>query len=207
MRTPQQSAATSSISPRPSDPVEAWRIDPERSSLTFTLRHLVVHEIRGRFRGWGGDLQLDRDQPGRSKLNVWVNVGSIETGDPERDAHVRSAEFLDVARYPGAEFATTGVDTNPDGSVHLNGTLKLHGISGTVELRVEPISTTSGSNGRPRSAFRARGKLNRQAFGLHWNQDLDVGGVVVGDEIEISANVELVRVLEQAPRDKRPPAT
>jgi polyisoprenoid-binding protein YceI len=195
MSTPDQNTTTRTAAPATADPVESWRIDPDRSSLTFTLRHLVIREIRGTLRDWGGDLKLDRDQPARSTLKVWVNVASIETGDPERDAHIRSAEFLEVARYPGAEFTSTGIDTSPDGSVHVRGMLRLHGISGPVELRVEPVSTTSGQNGRPCSAFRARSKVNRQAFGLRWNQDLDVGGVVVGDEIEINANVELVRVL------------
>jgi polyisoprenoid-binding protein YceI len=176
-----------------------WQIDSQRSKLTFTLRHLVVSEIRGQFREWGGGLILDRDDVSRSRCHVWVEMGSVDTGDPERDGHVRSAEFLDVARHPRAEFHSDAVDENADGSVRVTGTLRLRDAAKAVELRIEertPIDAPRPESAGPATgvghrAFVARGTLNRQAFGLHWNQDLDVGGVVLGDEIAIEAELQL----------------
>ena len=170
---------------------QQWEIDPARSSLTFKLRHIVVQQIRGRFERWGGALFIDREQPWLSNAQVWVDLSSITTGDPERDAHVRSSEFLNIARFPRAEFHSTNVDI-PDGQVVVEGVLTLHGIVHDVEIRAEIGETTTDSDGRPRTTFTARGIVDRQSFGLHWNQDLDVGGVVVGDEVEIEARVEAI---------------
>src|SRR3954463_11039326 len=95
---------------------ERWEIDSARSSLTFKLRHIVVQQIRGRFERWGGTLFLDRHQPWLSSVHVWFDLASVTTDDPARDAHVRSSEFLDVARFPQAEFKSTNVAV-PDGQI------------------------------------------------------------------------------------------
>jgi polyisoprenoid-binding protein YceI len=172
------------------DHQEHWQIDPTRSSLRFVLRHVIVHEIRGHFAGWGGDLVLDRRDPSRSALRAWVDLGSIDTGSQERDDHVRSVEFLDVKHLPRAEFHSTSVLVCDDGQLVVTGELDLHATIHPIELRVEPVAT---SRQDPRRAtYSARGRLDRQLFGLHWNQDLDIGGFVVGDEIEIFADIEIV---------------
>lgn len=170
---------------------QAWEIDPARSSLTFKLRHIIVQQIRGRFDRFGGTLFIDRQQPWLSSVEVWVDLSSITTGDPERDDHVRSGEFLDVAQFPRATFKSTNVEI-PDGQVSIQGVLALHGVSHDVEIRAEAGGTTTGPDGRQRTTFTARGVIDRQSFGLHWNQDLDVGGVVVGDDVELEAKVEAV---------------
>jgi polyisoprenoid-binding protein YceI len=172
--------------------LETWRIDASHSTLKLSLRHLVIGEIRGRFARWGGELVLDPKNVDASRVDVWVDLASLDTGDAERDAHVRSAEFFDVARHPRAEFHGTHLVTNADGSARLSGTLRLRGVSGAVELALEDYGTRTEA-GRSLRTCVARGKLDRQAFVLHWNQDLDVGGVVVGDEVRIEARVELVR--------------
>jgi polyisoprenoid-binding protein YceI len=173
---------------------ERWQIDPERSSLLFRLRHLVVTEIGGRFQRFGGDLLLDPQEPARSTVRVWIELASIETGSVERDDHVVSPEFLDVAKFPRAEFWSTGVEVRGPAAVTVTGKLSLHGTVRPVELEVERLEVTpAGPSGMSRGAYAARTKLNRQSFGLRWNQDLDSGGVVVGDEIELTARVELVR--------------
>jgi len=185
-------ARTSNMSTMRDQPTaQQWEIDPTRSSLTFKLRHIVVQQIRGRFERWGGDLFIDRQQPWLSNARVWVDLSSITTGDPERDAHVRSSEFLDIARFPRAEFKSTNVDI-PDGQVVIEGVLALHGIVHDVEIRAAIGETTTDPDGRPRTTFTARAVIDRQSFGLHWNQDLDVGGVVVEDEVEVEARVEAV---------------
>jgi polyisoprenoid-binding protein YceI len=168
---------------------ERWEIDPARSSLSFNLRHIVVRQIRGRFERWGGTLFIDRQQPWLSSVHVWVDLASITTDDPERDAHVRSNEFLDVASFPRAEFKSTNVDT-PDGQIVVQGTLSLRGIVHDVEIRAQVGATSTDADGCRRMSYTGRGIVDRQSFGLHWNQDLDVGGIVVGDEVEIVAEVE-----------------
>ena len=170
---------------------QRWEIDSTRSSLTFKLRHIVVQQIRGRFDRWGGTLFIDRQQPWLSSARVWVDLASITTGDLERDTHVRSSEFLDVERFPRAEFESTNVDL-ADGQVLIEGVLTLHGTAHDAELRATVGESRTDPDGRSRTTFTARGIIDRQSFGLHWNQDLDVGGVVVGDEVEIEAHVEAV---------------
>jgi polyisoprenoid-binding protein YceI len=177
----------------PSEPPGArrWEIDGKRSSLTFQLRHIIVQQIRGRFERWGGTLFVDREQPWLSSAHLWVDLDSITTGDPERDAHVRSSEFLDVRHFPRAEFKSTNVRI-VDGEVVLHGILALHGTVHDLAIRAAVGETRSDPDGRARAVYTARGVIDRQSFGLHWNQDLDVGGIVVGDEVEFSATLEAV---------------
>jgi polyisoprenoid-binding protein YceI len=193
MNKHQQTRDTVAIPPtetfRTAD-LETWDIDPARSSLRFSLRHLVVSEIRGRFHRWGGTLIFARNRPTiPSTINVWVDLSTIDTGDPERDAHVRSSEFLDVAHLPRAEFEANDVEAR-EGRAVLHGRLGLHGVMHDVDVEVEPhVAPMAGE----KNAYLACATFDRRGFGLRWNQDLDVGGVVVGDEIRISAELVLVR--------------
>jgi polyisoprenoid-binding protein YceI len=164
--------------------LERWDIDARDSRLGFTLRHLIVSQIQGRFWQWGGTLFLDRRQPWLSSVHVWVDLATLDTETPERDEHIKSIEFLDVARFPRAEFTSTSVEPR-DGKLLLRGRLQLHGITHDLDLEVE--APTEGD------VYVVRGKLDRRAYGLRWNQDLDVGGIVVGDEIEITARVRVAR--------------
>ena len=175
---------------------ELWRIDTGASTssrLCFSLRHIVVSEIQGRFTAWGGEVTFDPDQIDRSRIDLWIDVASIDTGSPERDAHLRSPEFLDVARFPRAEFTSSGVVVERDGAARLSGRLWLHGVSRDVDLDMRPERTWITTDGRLRAVYLVSGRIDRQAFGLRWNQDLDVGGVVVGDTVDLEARVELVR--------------
>ena len=187
METPQR-GESDAATPTP----QCWEIDPVRSSLTFDLRHIVTRRIRGRFERWGGRVFVDTHQPWLSSAEIWVDLASVSTDDAERDAHVRSPEFLDVGRHPRAEFKSTGVAVRGS-EVILDGRLTLHGVSHDVEVRAEVGPVTVGTDRRARARYLARAVVDRQSFGLHWNQDLDVGGVVVGDEVEIAADVEQVR--------------
>jgi len=171
---------------------EHWEIDLARSSLTFNLRHIVVQQIRGQFERWGGTLLINRREPSLSSVRIWVDLASIATDDAERDAHVRSPEFLDVARFPRAVFRSTEVRVG-DGEILVKGKLDLHGIVRDIEMRAIAGAVETGADVQTRSAYNARGTIDRQAFGLHWNQDLDIGGVVVGDQVEIVGHAELVR--------------
>ena len=172
---------------------ERWEIDASHSQLGFSLRHIVISQIQGRFRRWGGEMIVDPDHIHRSQVRVWVDLASVDTGSADRDAHLRSAEFFDTARFPLAAFASTDVALRADGEAALTGSLQLHGASGGVELNVIAERSWVDADDLLRAVYRVRGAVDRQAFGLHWNQDLDIGGVVVGDRVEIDARVEMVR--------------
>lgn len=173
--------------------LERWEIHAPGSRLGFVLRHLVIQEIRGQFRRWGGTLFLDRAEPWLSSIHVWVDLASLETDSVERDAHIRSAEFLDIARFPRAEFESSSLEPE-DGRLIVRGRLELHGVTRDLDLAID-----TSPRGAAHSVYTVRAKVDRQAFGLHWNQDLDFGGVVVGDQIALAAEVDLVHVTERIP--------
>lgn len=177
-------------SPRrvPAPDVERWEIDTARSSLQFVLRHIVVSEIRGQFRRWGGTLFFNPQQPMMSSLEVWVDAATLDTGSAERDEHIRSSELLDVEQYPRAQFECTSVELK-DGHVLARGRLALHGVVHDLDVEIAPYAAPP----HPDQTYQVTAKLDRQNFGLHWNQDLARGGVVVADEIAVQAELRLVR--------------
>jgi polyisoprenoid-binding protein YceI len=172
---------------------ERWEIDGASSELGFSLRHIVVSEIQGRFRGWGGEMIFDPSDVARTQIRAWVDVASVETGAADRDAHLRSVEFMDVDRFPRALFTSSDVSVRREGEALIAGSLQLHGVTRYVELHVTAQRTWTDASGVAHASYRVRGTVDRQAFGLHWNQDLDVGGIVVGDKVQIDARVEMVR--------------
>jgi len=175
---------------------ERWQIESGNAQLGFSLSHIVVSEIQGRFHRWGGEMSFDPDDVAATQLRVWVDMASVDTGSAERDAHVKSPEFLDVARFPRAEFTSTAVTTRRDGEAAVTGILQLHGTTREVELIVVAQQTSLDERGVMRAAYTAHGEIDRQAFGLRWNQDLDFGGVVVGDRVRIEARFEMVRTAD-----------
>jgi polyisoprenoid-binding protein YceI len=172
---------------------DEWQIDLERSTLRFSLRHIVVQEIRGRFRRWGGTITLDGDILARSSVRLWVDLASVDTDDPARDEQIRSPEFFAVGDFPQATFSGTGVQLTEHANPIVKGRLDLHGFIEDVEVEVTRHDRWSGDKGLERASYEAKARLDRRKFGLRWNQDLDVGGVVVGDEIEIVVQLEAVR--------------
>ena len=177
---------------------ERWEIDASQSTLTFALRHFVVGEIKGTFERWGGALLLDPAHLDQSSLRVWIDLASVDTGSGERDAHLRSPELLDVARFPRAEFRSTGIALRADGDAVVSGRLELHGVARDIELTVISQGTRAHERGVLPARYAVHGRFDRQAFGLHWNQDLDVGGIVVGDDVYLTAHVEVIRTAETA---------
>jgi polyisoprenoid-binding protein YceI len=170
--------------------LERWEVDAKHSRLRFVLRHFIVQQIKGEFRSWGGTLYLDRADARLSSLHVWVDLASVDTGSTERDAHIRSDEFLDVARLPRAEFDSTSIELR-EGHALVHGLLLLHGVTRDLDLEIMVPPDTGDV---AQASYSVKGTVNRQSFGLHWNQDLDVGGVVVGDDVAFTADVKVVRV-------------
>jgi len=170
-----------------------WKIDPAHSSVEFSVRHLMITTVRGRFTGVQGTVVNDSTDPSRSSVEVVIDPATIDTREPQRDAHLRSADFFDVEKFPTLTFRSTGIDGKPGEDFKLKGDLTIHGVTRPVILDVQSEGQIKDAWGGVRSGFTATTKIKRSDFGLTWNQLLEAGGVTVSDEVKISLDVQVVR--------------
>lgn len=171
-----------------------WHIDPEHSSTGFKVRHLMVSNVKGTFGKLQGTVQVDDQDITRSSVNVTIDTASIDTGVAKRDTHLRSPDFLDVAKYPTMTFVSTKVARNGNNGLKVSGNLTLHGVTRPVILDVEGLAPESKDPwGNYRRGASATAKIDRKDFGLTWNKILETGGVAVGDEVQILIEVELIK--------------
>ncbi|KAB2897728.1 MAG: YceI family protein [Kofleriaceae bacterium] len=169
-----------------------YTIDTSHSNVEFSIRHLVIARVRGRFTRFEGVLELDPTDITRSKVTADIEVASISTNEDKRDAHLRSADFFDADTYPRMTFVSKRVEmVGPH--LHVTGDLTIRGTTREVVLRVEQLGLAKDPWGNQRAAFSASTSIDRKEFGLHWNQVLEAGGVMVGDKVEISLDVEAVQ--------------
>ena len=173
-----------------------WDIDTVHSSVGFTVRHLVISKVRGRFTRWSGSLALDEVNPGASSIEVRIETASIDTDEPKRDAHLRSADFFDVERNPEMTFRSTAVEKAGAERYRMTGDLTLAGVTRPVVLDVEALGQAKDPWGGERAGFSARTTIDRREFGLTWNQALETGGAVVGEKVEITIEIEAVKRVE-----------
>jgi polyisoprenoid-binding protein YceI len=173
--------------------VEKWEIDSSHSSIHFSVRHMVVAKVRGQFTRWTGTIVAEDGDLGRALVNVVIDAASIETGVADRDAHLKSADFFDVARFPEITFTSKGSQWHNDEALRLTGDLTIHGVTREVVLEVEYAGRTMDPWGNERAGFSAKTGLDRKSFGLTWNQLLEAGGVLVGDRIALEIEVEAVK--------------
>ena len=174
-----------------------WNIDPSHSAIAFAIRHMVVSKTRGRFTKWSGELQFDADQPRASSVQVTIDPASIDTADAQRDAHLRSADFLDVEKFPTASFRSTKVEEVESGVYRVIGDLTVHGVTKPVVLEVTYEGTGKDPWGGERAGFSGSTSIDRKDFGLRWNQALETGGVLVGDKVELMLEIEAVKQAAQ----------
>jgi polyisoprenoid-binding protein YceI len=169
-----------------------WDFDLSHSSVNFHVRHLMVSKVHGRFASWTGTLQLDDSDLTKSSLEVTIDTASIETKEAKRDAHLRSADFFDVEKFPHLTFKSTAIERSDDGYL-VTGDLTIHGITKSVKLEVEGGEVVKDPWGGTRTGFSAKTALSRKDFGLTWNVALEAGGFMVGDKIEITLEIEAVK--------------
>lgn len=169
-----------------------WDIDLTHSNLGFSVRHLVISKVHGRFARWTGSLTIDDVRPERSQVEVRIEAASIDTHEPQRDAHLRSADFFDTDKYPEITFRSTRIEKAGADRYQLGGDLTISGVARPVLLDVETLGRTKDPWGGERVGFSARTTIDRRDFGLVWNQALETGGVVVGDKVEVSIEIEAV---------------
>lgn len=177
----------------PGTQTRIWEIDPAHSSAQFTVRHLMIANVRGEFSKVTGRVSFDASEPARSSVEASVDISTINTREPDRDAHLKSADFFDVANFPAMTFKSRRVEKNADGGLKLIGELTLRGVTREVTFRVEgPTPAIKDPWGKSRMGASATAKINRKDFGLTWNAALETGGVLVGDEVSITLDIELV---------------
>jgi polyisoprenoid-binding protein YceI len=154
---------------------------------------MVVSKVRGAFTRWEGTIDFDPARPAESKVAVTIEAASIDTREPKRDEHLRSADFFEVEKYPTLAFASTQVERTSDSDYRVSGDLTIHGVTRPVVLEVEYLGGGKDPWGNERAGFTAKVTINRKDFGLGWNQVLEAGGVLVGEKIEIALDIEAVK--------------
>ena len=170
-----------------------WNIDTSHSGAHFSVRHMVISKVRGAFERFTGVIELGEANPAASKVSVSIDATSINTHEPKRDAHLRSADFFDVEKYPELTFVSTKVEKVGDAEYRVTGDLTIHGVTKEVVLDAESLGVNKDPWGNDRIGFAATTSINRKDFGLSWNQALETGGVLVGEKIEISLDVQAVK--------------
>lgn len=171
-----------------------WEIDPAHSNASFTVRHMMVSNVHGEFTKLAGGVDVVGDDPTTAKVVVTIDAASINTREPKRDAHLRSAEFFDVEKCPAITFTSKKIERAGEGRLKLVGDLTIHGVTKQVTLDVEELTPQMKDPwGSTRVGAHATTRINRKDFGLLWNRPLDSGGVLVGDEVAITIDVELVK--------------
>lgn len=171
-----------------------WTIDPDHSNIGFKVKHLMVANVKGSFEKHTGTVEINDKDITKSKVEVSIDTNSINTNVQKRDEHLRSADFFDVAKYPTMTFVSKKVAKAGKDRLKVTGDLTLHGVTRQVVLDVEPISKESKDPwGNIRRGTTATTKIDRKDFGLTWNKGLETGGVLVGDEITITLEIEMIR--------------
>ena len=175
----------------------SWRIDPQHTSAQFAVKHLMISTVRGEFHNVTGTIAWDDQDITKSVVDVTIDATTVDTREPKRNDHLKSPDFFDVVKYPTITFKSKRIEQVAPGKLKITGDLTIHGVTKEVVLDVEgPTAAIKDPWGNARVAASATTKINRQDFGVKWNANIDGGGVVVGDDVNITIDLEMVK---QAP--------
>jgi polyisoprenoid-binding protein YceI len=167
-----------------------WTIDPVHSEVGFSVRHMMVSKVRGKFGKFSGEL-VTAENPAESSVTAQIDLSSIDTGAEQRDAHLRSPDFFDTENHPVMTYRSTAIRAKADGYV-IDGELSLKGVTKNVPLELEINGFGPDPYGGTRAGFTGKAEINRQDFGVNWNAALETGGVVVSDKVSIHLEIEAV---------------
>jgi polyisoprenoid-binding protein YceI len=171
-----------------------YNIDPAHSGVHFSIRHLMISTVRGGFSAVKGTIVHDPDDPSATTIEAEVDVNSVTTNEEKRDGHLKSPDFFDAATYPVMTYKSTKVTKGTNDDYTVTGDLTLHGVTKPVVLEVEEVSEeTKDPWGNARRGATAKGKLKRSDFGLVWNGALEAGGVMIGDDVKIEFDIQMVK--------------
>jgi polyisoprenoid-binding protein YceI len=179
---------------QPRTATTTWNIDPAHTVAEFKVKHMMIANVKGQFSKVSGVLTLDESDLKNSRVEATIEAASIETREAQRDAHLKSGDFLDVEKYPTLHFKSTGISIVRNGELSVEGDLTIHGVTREVSFAVEgPTPATKDPWGNTRIAISASTKINRKDFGLTWNAALETGGILVGEEVTITLDAEFVK--------------
>jgi len=178
----------------PQAAITTWNVDPIHSVAEFKVKHMMISNVKGQFTGVSGVLSLDEANLTKSHVEATIDAASINTRDAQRDGHLKSADFFDVEKFPTLSFKSTRVENAGGGELAVAGDLTIHGVTRNVVFTVEgPTPATKDPWGNTRVGLSATAKLNRKDFGLTWNAALETGGILVGEEVTLTLDVEFVK--------------
>jgi polyisoprenoid-binding protein YceI len=180
-------ASTKTIAPT------TWKIDAAHSHIEFAVKHMMISTVKGRFTDVTGTITAVDDDPAASVVDISIATASIDTREPQRDAHLRSTDFFDAEKYPAITFKSTRVEDIRGDRFRLVGNLTIHGVTGEVALDVTSEGRGTDPWGGERAGYSAKTSIKRSDYGLRWNQALETGGVLVGDEVKIHIDLELIK--------------
>jgi polyisoprenoid-binding protein YceI len=183
LATPNASTATS-----------LWKIDPVHSNAQFKVKHMMISNVKGEFTAVNGTLRLNDNDSTRSQVEASIDASSINTRDPQRDAHLKSPDFFNVEQFPTLTFKSTRISKKGDDRYSVEGELTIHGVTRNVVLEAEDVSAPAKDPwGNTRIGLSATARINRKDFGLTWNSTLETGGLLVGDEVAITLDVQFIK--------------
>jgi len=173
--------------------ISTWTVDPAHSIVEFAVKHLVITTVKGRFRDFEGTIQIDGARPENSVVSASIDVASVDTNTPDRDAHLRSDDFFNAERYPKITFQSTKVERLDGTHYKVRGDLTIRDVTKQVVLDAEFEGEVNDPWGHRRAAFTATTQISRHEFGVKWNELIETGGAVVSDDVRITLHVEAVR--------------
>ncbi|MFM9909076.1 MAG: YceI family protein [Chitinophagaceae bacterium] len=170
-----------------------WSIDPSHSEIAFKVRHLMIAQVKGTFKKFDATIYTSEKDFTTADIDVWIDAGSVSTGDEKRDEHLTGKEFFDITNHKQISFKANRIEKAGSDDMHdLWGELTMKGISKNIKLQVQFGGMLNDPWGNERAGFSIRGKINRSDWGLVWNSPIETGGLMVGDEIKISCEIELI---------------
>jgi polyisoprenoid-binding protein YceI len=171
-----------------------WKIDPAHSAAEFKVKHMMISNVKGKFGNISGLLTLDGGDPAQSSVEATIPIATVNTGDDQRDGHLKSGDFFDAEKFPEMSFKSTQVKSTAPGELAVTGDLTLHGVTKSVTFAVEgPSEPAKDPWGNMRVGLSATAKISRKDFGLTWNAALETGGVLVGDDVAITLDVQFIK--------------
>lgn len=170
-----------------------WTIDPTHSEILFKVKHLMITNVKGEFRKFNAEVESSNEDFSDAKINLTIDAASVFTNNDDRDNHLKSADFFDVANYPELNFKSISFTKKDDGNYKLKGLLTIKGISKEITLDAEFGGVNKDPWGNQKAGFSINGSFNRKDWGLNWNAALETGGVLVSDEVKMSAEVQFVK--------------
>jgi polyisoprenoid-binding protein YceI len=178
----------------PKTTVSTWNIDPAHSVAEFKVKHMMISNVKGQFTAVAGTLTYDESDVTNSKIEASIDAASINTREEQRDAHLKSADFFDVEKFPKLTFKSTKVTRSASGDLQVQGELTIHGVTRNVTFEVEgPTAPGKDPWGNTRLGLAATTKINRKDYGLTWNAALETGGILVGEDVTITLDVQFLK--------------